>query len=153
MTLVNEDIQKLLTYLDYAEPYERAMIQVYNRMTAQESKARGFPDDPRTFFDFQRQVRQAAVWTVTDDFSLEKLTGRLPTITELHARVAAKVLNLAGIPHHLDVTPIELAELSEEELFRALGMTLPAFLEKVSAESLAHVARTFPGGIDCPKER
>jgi hypothetical protein len=153
VTPVGEDIQKLLCYVEYpqavpdengktedvaeVELLERAAIQLYERSMAQEGKGRGFPDDPKAFFFFHQQVRQAAVWAVADDLPAKDISARLSSITDLHARVAAKVLDLAAIPQRLGVEPVALRELSVEELLKikALGKN-QRFLARISPESL-----------------
>jgi tetratricopeptide (TPR) repeat protein len=150
----SEDVQKLLSYVEYpqaaseeaqetegtseVEVLERAAIQVLERMLAQEAKGRGFPNDPKAYLFFHQQVRQAAVWAVTDDMAAKDITARLGSITDIHARVAAKILDLATISHRLGVDPISLKELTLDELvkIKATGNN-QRFLSRVSPESLS----------------
>jgi hypothetical protein len=136
VTSVNEDVQKTLSYVEHPEPgpedteetvtdvglVERAAVALIDRAMVLEGKGRGFPDDPRTYFYFHQQVRQAAIWAVSDDLPAKDITARLPSITEIHTRVAAKLLSLATIPNRLGVEPASLKELTVEELFK-IGVT------------------------------
>lgn len=165
---VSEDVQKLLAYIEYPEQQgadsedsvtevgliERAATTLIDRAVSQESKGRGFPDDPKAYFFFHQQVRQAAVWAVTDDLTAKDLPARLPSITDYHARVAAKILNLAEIPQRLGVEPISLKELTVDELFKinAAGPK-QSFLARVPPESLAAgLKRSLPEASSQEKE-
>jgi tetratricopeptide (TPR) repeat protein len=173
VTPANEDMQKLLVYLGLTEIFGRAEIQMYDRSAFQEGKRRGFPDDPKVFEDFKRQVRQAAVWAVAENMSASDISGRLAAISETHTRVAAKILDLAKIPNHIDIAPVELSELTPEELFKAmdgtqqgfeyltlvtpdtLGPTLAHSLESVSAqqkETLATALKVQPADLATKSE-
>ena len=132
--LAGEDVQKFLIYSDYAEIYERAAIQVYERAANQEGKKGGFLDDPASMLDFHRKVRQAGVWAVTDNVSATDISGRLPEITAIHIRVAAKILDLAEIPNNLGIKPVELQELPAENLAKVLDSTLKIPLKDLAAE-------------------
>jgi hypothetical protein len=167
VTSAGEDIQKVLSFVEYPEPgpedteetipdiglLERAAIALIDRAMILEGKGRGFPDDPRTYFFFHQQVRQAAIWAVSDDLTAKDITGRLPSITEIHNRVAAKLLSLANMPNRLGVEPVSLKELSVEELFRigALGVNQRR-LASLSADSLAPILKRALKDMSAPEK-